>query len=564
MANSESDSSYSDFSIQSDVENVPINESDISVSPVSTPHTSDLSFPSSSSSDDELVSNLVWHSQYLAPVTISPFTQPSGHVHPLPSTAKEMDFFTQFFDPVMLELLVQETNRYAEMCIKERPDPRWQPTSVEEMRAYMGIMVVMSIMQIPSYTIAWGSKKMFSLPGISDVFTKNRFEKLTKYFHINDRTTNPARNEPGHDKLHLVRPILDAVNEKCLTNYNPPRDQSVDEAMIAFRGRLGFKQYLPAKPTKFGIKVWMRASSKSGYCHQFQVYTGRDVRGIPEAGLGSRVVLDLTQHLRGKNYHIYMDNYFSSPTLFQELYDYGLFACGTVRTNRRGLPPTLRYAGKLEKQGEMKSWQKGPMAVSLWKDKKSVAFLYTNCSPTDVTTVSRKQKDGSYKDVKCPQACSMYTQNMGGVDRADQLRAQYSTFRKAKKWWRYLFWFLFDVCLINSYICMKESVSHVLHTSKGRQRPRTQLEFRMSLAEQLIGNYRGQRKRKLPSTIDPLGQGHWPTWMDKRGRCRMCSESQKRHEVFVGCTACRIHLCIDNDCFARYHARLAQHFALHN
>jgi hypothetical protein len=40
-----------------------------------------------------------------------------------------------------------------------------------------------------------------------------------------------------------------------LDNYNPNKEQSIDEGMIAFKGRLSFKQYLPAKPTKFGIKV---------------------------------------------------------------------------------------------------------------------------------------------------------------------------------------------------------------------------------------------------------------------------------------------------------------------
>jgi hypothetical protein len=354
------------------------------------------------------------------------------------------------------------------------------------------------------------------------------------------------------------------VNQKCLENYLPGRDQSIDEAMIAFRGRLSFKQYLPAKPIKFGIKVWMRASPASGYCHEFQVYTGRDVRGVPEAGLGQRVVQDLAQRLHGMYHHVYVDNYFTSPALFQELYDNGIYACGTVRTNRRGLPPHIRQIAQVQEQGDMKTWQKGPMSCSIWKDKKNVAFLYTNCSATAVTTVQRRQKDGTKKDIQCPLACAKYTENMGGVDLHDQYRSSYSTTRKAKKWWRYMWWFLFDVCLINSYICMKESRNHVLVTRRGRERRRTQLEFRMQLAEQLIGEYRGSRKRRVPSNIDAKGQGHWPTWLGSKGRCRMCSEFHIRHEVHVACTACKIHLCVDKDCFARYHARLAQRAALAN
>ena len=56
--------------------------------------------------------------------------------------------------------------------------------------------------------------------------------------------------------------ILGTINRKCLEKHKPHQNTSVDEAMIAFRGRLGFCQYLPGKPTKYGIKVWMRADSQ--------------------------------------------------------------------------------------------------------------------------------------------------------------------------------------------------------------------------------------------------------------------------------------------------------------
>ena len=39
-----------------------------------------------------------------------------------------------------------------------------------------------------------------------------------------------------------------------------------------------------------------------------------------------------------KGHHCYMDNYYSSPELFQELYDAETYACGTVQKNRKGLP----------------------------------------------------------------------------------------------------------------------------------------------------------------------------------------------------------------------------------
>lgn len=40
-----------------------------------------------------------------------------------------------------------------------------------------------------------------------------------------------------------------------------------------------------------------------------------------EDGLRYRVVKDLTRKITGKGHHVYMDNFFSSPNLYCELYE---------------------------------------------------------------------------------------------------------------------------------------------------------------------------------------------------------------------------------------------------
>ena len=49
-----------------------------------------------------------------------------------------------------------------------------------------------------------------------------------------------------------------------------------------------------------------------------------------------------------KGHHYYMDNYYSSPELFQELYDAETYACDTVQKNRKSLPIAVSSA-KLKK-----------------------------------------------------------------------------------------------------------------------------------------------------------------------------------------------------------------------
>ena len=80
--------------------------------------------------------------------------------------------------------------------------------------------------------------------------------------------------------------------------WNPDKNISIDEAMIPFKGRSSLKQYMPMKPIKRGIKVWVRADANNGYVLAFEVYTGRK-GNTTEKGLGAMVVKGLTEQLHG-------------------------------------------------------------------------------------------------------------------------------------------------------------------------------------------------------------------------------------------------------------------------
>ena len=120
------------------------------------------------------------------------------------------------------------------------------------------------------------------------------------------------------------------------------REVAVDEAMIKFTGHSTLKQFMPMKPVKRGIKVWALADSHNRYFHKFQLYSGKE--GSGEKQLGQRVVKDLTQHLKGKNHHIFFDNFFTSEKLLRDLADDDIYACGTARKDRQGFPPALKKA----------------------------------------------------------------------------------------------------------------------------------------------------------------------------------------------------------------------------
>ena len=213
--------------------------------------------------------------------------------------------------------------------------------TVDELRAFLGFSVLMGINHLPSLNDYWSRDPRLRYAPVADRITRDRFREISRYLHFVDNDTLVPRGEDGHDRLGKVRPLIDHLSTKFSEAYEPHRDIAVDEAMIKFQGRSSLKQYMPLKPTKRGIKVWVAADSTNGYFSRFKVYTGKK-NNTTEHGLGARVVKTLTSDLKGKYHHVYFDNYFTSLKLLEDLEKDNTYACGTARKDRKGFPPQLK------------------------------------------------------------------------------------------------------------------------------------------------------------------------------------------------------------------------------
>ena len=61
----------------------------------------------------------------------------------------------------------------------------------------------------------------------------------------------------------MHRTFLDRIVSAFSEAYTPSRDIAVDESIIGFKGRLSWIQYMPKKPTKWEIKAWVLADSRT-------------------------------------------------------------------------------------------------------------------------------------------------------------------------------------------------------------------------------------------------------------------------------------------------------------
>ena len=113
--------------------------------------------------------------------------------------------------------------------------------------------------------------------------------------------------DPGNNKLFKVQHFVNLVTAQFSANYTLHQPVTIDKAMIPFKGRLTFKQYMENKPTKWGIKVFVLSDATNGYIYRIQIYTGKNLESTVEAGLNSRELLKLMTDLDG--HQLYTNNY---------------------------------------------------------------------------------------------------------------------------------------------------------------------------------------------------------------------------------------------------------------
>ena len=212
------------------------------------------------------------------------------------------------------------------------------------------------------------------------------------------------------------------------------------------------------------------------FCHDDIIFpTGKDDSLDGELGMTAAVVLRLVEPICGLGHHIYVDNLYTSPALFTRLHSQGFEACGTLRLNRRGIPPEAK--GRGEKRLVPVD---DDMNVVQWHDKRVVSILSTLHDDSPVAVQQRtRSAQGGREVVEKPEAIIEYNKYMGGVDQGDQMLTYYGYPHRTVKWWKRAFFSLFDAAIVNSYI---------MYCQKHQGRRLTHEQYRIELAKDLLSD----------------------------------------------------------------------------
>ncbi len=172
---------------------------------------------------------------------------------------------------------------------------------------------------------------------------------------------------------------------------------------------------------------------------------------------------------------LYTDNWFTSPALLHALAQRGIRLCGSVRSNRKGMPTIPLADIRALGRGEWMQRQKGDATVAVWRDQRAMWLLYNHSSPGETASLERWNDAGRKVSVGCPRAIRDYFYGARYVDVLSQLHYAYLPGRKAMRLWPRLAWWLLGMCVINAFQLWSKGQQHL-----------GQLRFR----EELMHEYR--------------------------------------------------------------------------
>jgi hypothetical protein len=358
----------------------------------------------------------------------------------------------------------------------------------------------------------------------------NRFRDIRRYLRFDDKSTRCQRVS---DKLAPVSELWAAFKHNINGAMIPGPFLTVDERLAPFRGRCSFIQYMPSKPAKYGIKLWMCCDAETKYVHNVSIYCGKENTSADKAKhLGEKVVLDLLLPLSCEGRNVTTGNYFTSLQLARQLLKSKISLVGTIRSHRVEVPTEFVTCKGRELYSSLFGFNiKGDCMMTSYKAKKNKVVVMLSTMHNDT------QKQSGTKQL--PDVISFYNKTKGGVDCADQMIETYSTKFATRRWPVVIFCNLVDIAALNGYVLYNKLIASSNPPMKRRL-------FLRQRGKELCQPLRNERSTsRVHPTLRTARTLEDNTLPAKRGRCCICPRAADT-KTAIRCAACSRNACAEH------------------
>lgn len=341
--------------------------------------------------------------------------------------------FEVFFED-SIDCAVRFTNLYGRRLARGN-SKEWKMVSADEMRAFIGLHFLAGALKAHHRKLEELWSERDGHPLFISTMSCLRFKQLKQALRFDD----PLRRD-SVDPLAPIRAVVDLVNFRLKEKYSPGPFITVDEQLVEFHGRVRFRRYIPTKPGKFGIEVYWAVDSDNSFPLRCLVYIGEKTLSQEEKDTSSSIpeaiVYNVSKPFLCKGRNITGDNYFSSLRLCERLIVNQTTYVGTMRQNKRDVPPLSKSTVGRSRGDSVHFYTSGATLCSFW-DKGSKPVLIIS---------SQHGHQENRSDAK-PDIVTFYNSTKAGVDNLDKLNRTYSSKRKCRRWPYSIFFSLADnVC----------------------------------------------------------------------------------------------------------------------
>ncbi|CAF1059912.1 unnamed protein product [Rotaria sordida] len=176
----------------------------------------------------------------------------------------------------MSEKITQKSLIYSNMEYTRNIASNEKPEEITmiELKAFMGLLLLAGLLGKSKTNLKclWRRSPLES-PIFKATMSRSRFEKMMSCLRFDDETTREERKKI--DKFAAVREIWSYFENNLKTCCTSGSYVTIDEQLLGFRGNCPFRQFIPKKPDKYGLKFWLCVDVESYYVFNTFLYIGR-------------------------------------------------------------------------------------------------------------------------------------------------------------------------------------------------------------------------------------------------------------------------------------------------